>query len=571
MLNWDDNSEKLTRDPLLGGETDLEGYKLYKSTDRSFADAARVYDGFGKPSGKVPVYQCDLENDYYGFTDFGLLQGESYFLGHNTGIHHHYVDNDVQNGRTYYYYLVAYDHGIQGLDANIAPAENVPSIIVDEEENIIWTSPNVQIVTPRQFANDYVTPNLEITPTNGPIKGTGTVSIKELQTVELKPGHEYRFSFVVDTIKVFGSRSKGYPFPTFGYNYRNVGFTFTDVTDSNKIVFQQTPDNFIGQHILYETAQEYHYLNPNYTLDPLDGIQIEWSGLSSEGPEYDPETSGWIDGDAPIQEHVIENAYNFFPWQTDIVFTSGDITYTTKATNISAIRRAEGIEPFNKSLLLPDQTFNFYVENKQYQDSLGGNFLLDVIAYDTNENGQFDMLEDDVLFGYTSMYYGELKWHITIGHFNFRSAASENELPAAGDVFRINSKRPFVADDQFTIKVIEPSEQEKQTAEDMDNVKVVPNPYIVTNMMEPATRNIFLNQRRRLMFTNIPSQCTIKIFTISGYFVDEIEVENEPDNGIVHWDLLTNEGLQIAPGIYVYHLKSNTAGKEKIGKFAVIK
>ena len=90
-------------------------------------------------------------------------------------------------------------------------------------------------------------------------------------------------------------------------------------------------------------------------------------------------------------------------------------------------------------------------------------------------------------------------------------------------------------------------------------------------MMEPSVRNIYLNQRRRLMFTHIPAQCTIKIFTISGYLVDEIEVNNEPSNGIAHWDLLTREGLEVAAGIYVYHLKSTSTGKEKMGKFAVVK
>ena len=49
----------------------------------------------------------------------------------------------------------------------------------------------------------------------------------------------------------------------------------------------------------------------------------------------------------------------------------------------------------------------------------------------------------------------------------------------------------------------------------LKRIGVVPNPYIVTNMMEPAVRNIYLNQRRRIMFTNIPAQCNIKIFTIT--------------------------------------------------------
>ena len=35
------------------------------------------------------------------------------------------------------------------------------------------------------------------------------------------------------------------------------------------------------------------------------------------------------------------------------------------------------------------------------------------MAYDANENGQFDMLEDDVLIGYTSWDDDEWKWQIS--------------------------------------------------------------------------------------------------------------------------------------------------------------
>ena len=68
----------------------------------------------------------------------------------------------------------------------------------------------------------------------------------------------------------------------------------------------------------------------------------------------------------------------------------------------------------------------------------------------------------------------------------------------------------------------------------MDNIKVVPNPYVMTNMMEEAVTNPYLNQRRRMLFTNIPAECTIRIFTVSGVLVDEVHVENEPQQGIFH-------------------------------------
>jgi hypothetical protein len=74
-----------------------------------------------------------------------------------------------------------------------------------------------------------------------------------------------------------------------------------------------------------------------------------------------------------------------------------------------------------------------------------------------------------------------------------------------------------------------------------------------------------------LLFTHIPAGCTIKIFTSSGVFLRQIDVNNPPDNGNVQWDMLTKEGLEIAAGIYVYDVKSNITGEERLGKFAVIK
>ena len=93
----------------------------------------------------------------------------------------------------------------------------------------------------------------------------------------------------------------------------------------------------------------------------------------------------------------------------------------------------------------------------------------------------------------------------------------------------------------------------------------------MTNMMEEAATNPYLNQRRKLLFTHIPADCVIKIFTVSGVLVDEIMVNNEPERGIIHWDMLTRENLEIAAGMYIYHIESSVTGDSKLGKFAVIK
>jgi hypothetical protein len=48
-------------------------------------------------------------------------------------------------------------------------------------------------------------------------------------------------------------------------------------------------------------------------------------------------------------------------------------------------------------------------------------------------------------------------------------------------------------------------------------------------------------------------------------------VNNDADNGMAQWDLLTAENLEIGAGVYIYHVKSQKTGREKIGKFAVVK
>ena len=55
--------------------------------------------------------------------------------------------------------------------------------------------------------------------------------------------------------------------------------------------------------------------------------------------------------------------------------------------------------------------------------------------------------------------------------------------------------------------------------------------------------------------------------------MDEIKVNNSPENGLIHWDMLTREGLEIAAGMYLYHIEATGDGarETKTGKFAVIK
>ena len=218
------------------------------------------------------------------------------------------------------------------------------------------------------------------------------------------------------------------------------------------------------------------------------------------------------------------------------------------------------------------QTFNFYVLNKSFPDSNGVYEKLDLIVHDVNKNDQFDLAEDIVLAGHVVHALNKEYWAGTVFGIDFSKAVADNNFPEADDVYRVNFQRPFYWQDSVVFKVNPAVDIDKvKLTDSMDDIKVVPNPYVATNAMEEAIYNPYLNQRRKLIFTHIPAQCTIKIFTVSGVLVDEIYVDNPPENGLVHWDMLTKEDLEIAAGVYFFHVKSRVTGKEKLGKFAVIK
>jgi len=573
FLTWDYAADSLTREPMLKGVNDFEGYKLYKSTDKYFSDSEKLMDMYGNPIGKLPIFQCDLKDEKRGAADFVQINGESFNLGYDSGIKHHFVDTDVENGRTYYYGLVAYDYGIDGLEVAIMPAENNVVIDLDESENVRFTGKNVAIVTPRQPAAGYIPPEIEFL-NDAQLMGNGISVIPEVFDNSLvQSDHVYRVTFEVDSVGF-----KNF-YPAFRHEtdlyYVNSGFSVFDETD-DKLVYRETRTSFPLDNLVEETinSKTTWIFNPekNVMSEIFDGLRLN---INAEiiGSEFDSFGSGWVIGDSPINVKVSSDAANYFPWQYDIIFTDQDSAYKTKVNVPSLINTADGLNILPSALIL-ENSFNFYVINRLFNDSTGAYHKLDLVVHDINQNGTFELETDEVIVGGSKLRAGtdRVFWSGTIFSIDFMNITGENEKPKTGDVYRLNFKRPFTETDTLRFKVkpeVEVNTTQIKTT--LDEIKVVPNPYVMTNSMEPALSNPNLNQRRRLLFTHIPAECTIMIFTSNGAFVDEIIVDNPPSNGTVHWDMLSREGLEIAAGVYLFHVKSDRSGDEKLGKFAVIK
>ena len=558
ILTWDNISDTRTRDPFLGNINDFEGYKLFRATDKYFADAEVITDGYGTPMFMKPIFQCDLKDGKFGFTDFGLVNGVGYNLGSDTGISHVFVDNTVMNGRTYYYGLVAYDYGAPHIGPGISPSENNVVVELDEAEEVRSIGKNVAIVTPFKPAAGYVAPDITIDDSNLP--GGGEIEPSILAQSSIKKDHQYQVTFDIDTIALL-------PQYDYGLMYTTNSIKVTDLSEGT-VIYKETPLKFVGSNLIKVDSLGYWTLNTKapFSTDVFDGVQLNVDMPFDQG-YYDYANSGWVQGSGIMRVVPTIRESSYLPWDYHIIFSSDPSVYTTTTSIKTGIRDAVDNRIRTNEILL-GQSFGFYVKNETLLKPDGSHVLMDMVVHDVNKNGVFDKSEDKIIVGGMR---NDGKWAGTAFVIDF-NLASTATYPKSDDIFRVKFSRPFWKDDYltFTINSYDGINADS-LSKTMDNIRVVPNPYVATNVMEPAVSNQFLNQRRSLMFTNVPAQALIKIFTISGVLVDEIVINNSPEKGVVHWDMLTREGLEIAAGMYLFHIEALATGDQKIGKFAVIK
>jgi hypothetical protein len=108
----------------------------------------------------------------------------------------------------------------------------------------------------------------------------------------------------------------------------------------------------------------------------------------------------------------------------------------------------------------------------------------------------------------------------------------------------------------------------------MDSIKVVPNPYIMYSRYQIATAT---QDDARLMFTHLPPEGTLRIFTVTGQFVQQITwgPEDLAGNGDLFWNMRTREGTDAASGLYLLVVEARNPATnqmlKKISKFVIIR
>lgn len=528
-LYWDRVAEESV-DPTLRIK-DFEGYKIYKGTDPDLSDALLITDFSGNRVFYKPIAQFDLINGIKGLfvpsaTLYELTSGAPFYLGSDNGIQNFYVDNDVINGRTYYYAVVAYDRGDPTKD--IFPSENTRFISKDALGNIS-TDINTVAIIPNAPVAGYVPP------------ASGLAASRESGYSNVVPYFE-----VLDPTRV---ADKNYKIVFNDKYYVTPGNVKDSISISDKYsVIDLATNNVVVNNAAIQPENGIVFNGTRLSIDPsyqsLDSIRL------------DRNRSGWNNNRSgnlrfTVDQFVSANlSATKYPRDYMLVFTDAYQDSSNKLTQIFGNSappaklvnfRAYDITDKNNPVRVQ---FGFSEPSPFRRDTISFN---DVVILSDAEGKKFS-------------------WRIT-----FNGDSSSN-FPIGGDTLFLYINKPLTGQDVFTFSTSKPAYDPNSALQQLERVKAVPNPYVVSNVYEqPLPPTVRGRGERVIYFTNLPPKSRVHIYTSSGNHVKTIEHDGDLNDGTVVWDVRTKEGLDVAYGVYFYVVEMDGVSEKKTGKLAIIK
>ena len=380
--------------------------------------------------------------------------------------------------------------------------------------------------------------------------GLDAVLVLSCGPFDLPVGREVPFSFCI----IFGQNEddliNNAKFAQVMYNSKYQGFTPPSkpkahaVTDQGKVKLYWNDraesaldvvtgySDFEGYKIYKSLDDGQTWGNADDMIYDTDGIFVGWRplaqyDLSAEQDSLHCSYSNNYDCEPELSRgHSISGQDPYYPW-----FSLGE------DTGLDIIRLQE---PY----IVKGDTFTYMIEDYDVID--GMEYTYSVVAYDMG-------LEPPYSTVYNPIGNGEFQAVLDTNYSNPDKWASPDGYASIE-----NSKGTTVLDKNYV--QVYPGVTPQN---DLRKIEVVPNPYIVRSNFKESEYS------RLIRFTNLPQKCNIKIYTVTGEFVQLIDHENLT-SGNAWWDLRSENNQVVAPGLYIYYVESDN-GEEHIGKFAVIR
>lgn len=556
-LTWSSEPSESSVD-VLTQQRDFEGYKIFRSEDKGQTWGHPITDAGGAPAGFVPLKTFDLINDVSGLDPM-----YPQYLGTNSGLAHTFKDSSLINGVEYWYCVSAYDHGNQNPDS-------LEQSYLYPLGNSTFESHTVSAIPGIRASNsiDAAVPAGNLTPRGGPCDAIVSIAVIDPDRIT---GHGYKIIFSPETILSV----------TGGDTVYGMGFTLVDTTENdtlfrNHMFSDESRDNIPvvdGFRLKIQDAKP-AVKSLGWTLVAGDTCTFDWRYQS-----IDPEA-----GNQLIQEDV--NTFN--DWRITVNYSDPaevgwiDLftgTFQTQTQSIP-IRITIVTDPDNPvdvssqcwlgEFAIPAPWEDYRID---YFSQIGWDLVSGGLGYTAASPGWYErhvdvlILEELLLDPTGTDTLPDYLYLFTNNKpdtsFNFMGVAEyiDAVAPSDGDEFTIITNKNITPDISYAFGTTAAGFA-AATTNSIEAVRVVPDPYVVSNIWETGEFG------KKLQFNHLPNECTIRIYTLVGEHVTTLNHNSQ--TGYEFWDMRTSNDQFIAPGVYIYHVRTPDK-QETVGRFLVIK
>ena len=95
-------------------------------------------------------------------------------------------------------------------------------------------------------------------------------------------------------------------------------------------------------------------------------------------------------------------------------------------------------------------------------------------------------------------------------------------------------------------------------------INIVPNPYYGFSTYESTALENYIK------IVNLPKNCTISIFTVSGTLIRKL-TKGDEGTTYVNWDLKNSANIPISSGMYIIHVAVPGVGERTLKFFAAMR